>query len=470
MTETDHDRCIEGMSPEMTEAQLRATFAAMSEGMALHEVIHAADGRALDYRILEVNPAFEQQTGIPRERIVGRLASEAYGTPEPPFLELYAEVARTGQPRQFEHYFEPLDRTFRVNVFSPGAGRFVTIFQDVSAYRRMQARLRETQERLQGILDAIPDLLFELGLDGRYHDYHTRRPELLAAPPEVFLGKRVTDVLPPEAAAICLDALREAHEQGISTGHRFAVEIEGRRRWFELSVARKHTDEVGEPRFIMISRDVTDRQRVEEALRRSETMLSLFMRYSPIDVYIKEVSPTTSRILRVSDNYHEMLGRPAAELTGKTMDELFPPELAARMTADDWAVVTTGEVLTVDKTFQGRHYTSIKFPIVLEGETLLAGYTLDITERKALESVLQRQATTDDLTGLANRRRFVAGQGRARARRATRPPFLDRTDRSRSPEGDQRYTGSRGRRSGLGDTRSGRAGCDARHRRARASR
>ena len=59
------------------------------------------------------------------------------------------------------------------------------------------------------------------------------------------------------------------------------------------------------------------------------------------------------------------------------------------MTADDWAVVSNAVVLRVDEEFNGRNYSTIKFPITQAGRTLLAGYTIDITERKRAEEEIQ---------------------------------------------------------------------------------
>ena len=70
------------------------------EGVALHELVFDAQGQAVDYRLLDANPAFETILGIPRQTAVGRCASELFG--RVPFLDQYAEVALTGKPLRFQ--------------------------------------------------------------------------------------------------------------------------------------------------------------------------------------------------------------------------------------------------------------------------------------------------------------------------------------------------------------------------------
>ncbi len=140
-------------------------------------------------------------------------------------------------------------------------------------------------------------------------------------------------------------------------------------------------------RAVMMS--ITARKHAEQSARESQELLTLFMKHSPIYAFIKEVTPTESRVLQASNNYQEMIGIPGSEMVGKTMQELFPPEFAAKFTADDWNVIATGQVLKVDEDFNDRYYTSIKFPLTVGSKTLLAGYTIDITERKQAEMALK---------------------------------------------------------------------------------
>ncbi len=128
-----------------------------------------------------------------------------------------------------------------------------------------------------------------------------------------------------------------------------------------------------------------ERKQAEEALRDNNELFSLYMHHSPIYTFIKEVTPTRSIVLQASDNYQQMIGIPGSEMVGKTMEELFPPDFAAKITAEDWAVVSKGDVLRLDEELNGRSYNTIKFPIFRGDKTLLAGYTIDITDRKEVE-------------------------------------------------------------------------------------
>jgi len=130
------------------------------------------------------------------------------------------------------------------------------------------------------------------------------------------------------------------------------------------------------------------RMREHEALLQTEAILSQFIRHSPVHIYIKEVTPQESRVLQASENFRDMIGIPGQEMIGKTMTELFPPGFAEKITADDWMVASRAEILRLDEELDGRSYSTIKFPIYLGNKILLAGYTIDITERKRAEQAL----------------------------------------------------------------------------------
>jgi PAS domain S-box-containing protein len=122
-----------------SETKLSDVFRHMSEGMALHEMIYDETGKAIDYRIVDVNPTFETILGIPAALARGALASGLYGVSEPPFLEVYSKVAESGRSHRFEIRYATMGKDFRISAFATGQGRFATVFEDITKRVRLEA-------------------------------------------------------------------------------------------------------------------------------------------------------------------------------------------------------------------------------------------------------------------------------------------------------------------------------------------
>jgi signal transduction histidine kinase len=132
-----------------SENRFHSLFYAMLEGLALHKIIYNSKGEAIDYIILDVNPAFESHTGISRKTVVGGKASEVYGSETPPYLDIYAQVAATKKPANFEVYFEPLQKHFNISVFSTEKEHFATVFENITGRKQAEKAIRKLNEELE---------------------------------------------------------------------------------------------------------------------------------------------------------------------------------------------------------------------------------------------------------------------------------------------------------------------------------
>ena len=139
--------------------------------------------------------------------------------------------------------------------------------EDVTQVRLAESKLQQAHADLAATLRTIPDLLFELDEAGRYINIWAANPERLARERELLLGHTVKEVLPPATAAIITEALRAAAASGYSYGQEIHLNLPQGEAWFELSTARKEGPDK-HPRFIMLSRDITERKRDEIELRR----------------------------------------------------------------------------------------------------------------------------------------------------------------------------------------------------------
>lgn len=132
-----------------SEQKFRTLFEHLAEGVALHELVRDGAGKAVDYRILDVNPSYHAHTGIAAEMAVGRLGTEIYEVDPPPYLEGYGAVAMGGDPIAFETFFPPLEKHFRISVVSPREGQFATVFEDITDRKRSENELRQKNAEME---------------------------------------------------------------------------------------------------------------------------------------------------------------------------------------------------------------------------------------------------------------------------------------------------------------------------------
>jgi diguanylate cyclase (GGDEF)-like protein/PAS domain S-box-containing protein len=145
---------------------------------------------------------------------------------------------------------------------------------DVTQQKQSEEAKQRTEVRLQATIDAIPDLLFETDIDGRYYFAHSPNQSLLVFPKDVLIGKTVQEVLPAEAAYVVISAIHEADDDGKSHGKQFELDLPNGKCWFELSVAKKPKLAGEGIRFIVLSRDVTERKQSELKLLESAASLA----------------------------------------------------------------------------------------------------------------------------------------------------------------------------------------------------
>jgi PAS domain S-box-containing protein len=137
------------------ESMFRQLFESMAEGCALHKIIYNEAGQPVDYLIIDVNPAYESILGLKEESVIGKKASAIYGTKDPPYLDIYAGVATSGQHFSFETYFTPMNKYFNISAFSPEKGYFATVFTDITERKKAETSLQQEHAKLDTITSSI---------------------------------------------------------------------------------------------------------------------------------------------------------------------------------------------------------------------------------------------------------------------------------------------------------------------------
>lgn len=183
-----------------SEEKYRLLFDNMINGFALHEIITDEAGKPIDFRYLDANKAFGVHTGLSVPKIIGKRVKEILPNVESYWIENYGKVALTGEPMSFVQYSASLDRYFNVYAFSPQKGQFAIIFNDITEYKRTENALKESQARLQSILDHTPTLINIKDLAGRYVLINQKAETVLGITNEEIRGKTPFDIFSEETA------------------------------------------------------------------------------------------------------------------------------------------------------------------------------------------------------------------------------------------------------------------------------
>jgi PAS domain S-box-containing protein len=141
---TEHKRAAEALAK--SEQKYRTLFSEIREGFGLHEMICDDQGRPLDYRFLDINPAFEKLTGLKAADILGKTILQVLPQTETLWIERYGKVAATGEPASFESYSGELNRTYQISAFCPQKGQFAVLFTDITERKKMEERLLQSQK------------------------------------------------------------------------------------------------------------------------------------------------------------------------------------------------------------------------------------------------------------------------------------------------------------------------------------
>jgi PAS domain S-box-containing protein len=237
-------------------------------GFAYHRIITDAAGNAVDYEFLDMNPAFEALTALARETTLHKSVRAAIpGIERDQFdwIGFYGKIALQGGNQIFEQYSEPLARWYQVQAYSPGDGFFTTLFIDITERKQIEAALRDQKDYNESLLAAIPDLMFVLNRDGVFIDLKAGHSEELYMPKELFMGKKVTDVLPLPLASAINQGVAQTLAGQYTAPIEYQLPLQNGIGDFEARITL-----LGKDHVIVIVQNVCERKRMEAQLRHSE--------------------------------------------------------------------------------------------------------------------------------------------------------------------------------------------------------
>lgn len=303
----------------------RLLFESMSEGCALHQIIFDENYQPIDYLIVDVNQAYEKILGLKRESVVGRQASVVYGSHAPPYLDIYAEVASSGEPRNFETFFAPMQKHFLISVFSPEAGFFATVFSDITERKNAEKILRDSEEQFRIMFQSHQAVMLLIDPDdGKIIDANSAALTFYGYSHDVLCNMKITEInqLNPELTEIewkrALNKQRNyfVFNHRISNGEIRKVEV------YSSPIIIK-----SKSFLFSVIHDVTERTITEEKLQKSEELYrSLFNHMLNGFAYCRIINepgqPLDFVYLAINAAFEKSTGLKGVE--GKRVSEVIP--------------------------------------------------------------------------------------------------------------------------------------------------
>jgi diguanylate cyclase (GGDEF)-like protein/PAS domain S-box-containing protein len=142
----------------------------------------------------------------------------------------------------------------------------ITNIWDLSEKKEGEKRLQQALEFNEEVMNAIPDLLFEIDAEGTYKNIWAQNEKLLAAQKEHLLGKNIRDILTHEAVEVSFKTMREVDETGHSLGNLMYIDLPEGGKYFELSASKRKSSGT----YIVLSRDVTERKQMESKINKEK--------------------------------------------------------------------------------------------------------------------------------------------------------------------------------------------------------
>ncbi|HEY9282801.1 MAG TPA: PAS domain S-box protein [Pyrinomonadaceae bacterium] len=295
-----------------------------NSAVGLHWV--AADGT-----ILWANQAELDLLGYPREEYVGRHIAEFHADPEV-IEDVLARLTRDETLHNYEARLRRKDGSLRHVLISSNVrrrgGEFVhtrCFTRDVTEIKRAAAELQATEHRFTMFMENLPGLAWIKDTGGRYVYANEAAARAFGVERRELYGRTDEEIFPPETAAQFRENDRRALQGGAGLT---TVEVLEQPDGPHYSVVSKFPIVDPDGGRVMVGGvavDVTERMRAEEALRSSEARLRAIFAAMTDVVF---VLGGDGRYLEIAPTNPRLLYKPPAELIGRTLHEVLPPETA----------------------------------------------------------------------------------------------------------------------------------------------
>lgn len=275
---------------EASESMYRGLWDSMNEGCAICRLIRDGNGQTVDYRIIDVNPAFSEVTGMSRESALSSIPSELFQASMSPHLKELDDVDKNQTPSTFETPAPVGGKFYRVSVSPLTQGEVAVLFVDLTDQRQIQDALRKSEERYQELFSAVHEgilVVDEHELIGYCNPASASIFEVRSA--EALVGRSLLDFVPAHEQKKVRQQTEMCAQQQSSEYELEIITDKANAKTVLLSVSPRFDSKENFRGAFAALLDITDRKRIEEELRQSQEQLQAIL--DNVGIGIAVISP-----------------------------------------------------------------------------------------------------------------------------------------------------------------------------------
>ena len=277
--------------------------------------------RTSDGKVIDCNETGVQILGYSSldEVMVEYIASEHYVDPRVR-QQMIDLLSKDGSISGFQAQITQRDGTpiwveFSTTHF-PDEGYLESVVIDITERKKAEDALRESEERYRTLVKSLHDNVFVFDQQDRYSEFYYSDENLLYVSPEEFIGKHIADVLPEDVASLFIKCTADIRRNGLPQVIDYPLLIADELRWFSSTLSLHEDCE----RIVAVVREITDRKRVEEALRESEDKYHALFDTAPIAIAMTDIE---GRYLAANQGMENLTGYSWHELENMTSSTLY---------------------------------------------------------------------------------------------------------------------------------------------------
>jgi PAS domain S-box-containing protein len=377
------------------EEKLRVVFNTMEEGMALNELILDENGNAIDYRILEVNAAFEEISFLTREQAVGNTATEIYNMTQEQIAEFWKERKSNAGAIKTDMYIPQLNRWRHISTSKfDQKNRFVTMFFDNTDKKNSEIALRESEERFHSLFDNATIGMYRTTPDGQILMSNPAGIRILGYDSFEDISKRN---LEDRGEYLPTYERNEFHNLMKKAGSITGLESTWKRKDGSIIYIRESATAVkdGNGNIIYYDgtfEDITEQRKAEEAQQEADERYRMLVEFSPDGIGVHSegrivyVNPAIAKLLH-ANNSEELIGMPIMQFIHPDYRQVVMNRVrdgydnrTPSLPLEEVFVTLDGKPLDVEV---------VAIPIAFKGKSATQVIIRDITQRKRSEKITQ---------------------------------------------------------------------------------